>query len=74
VAFIERRRREENDAKELVDNALSCYPGAFDQEGERIAWPFAIGGDKRSRAAWIDQNWFDLELPIDHWPAAFEAW
>lgn len=34
----------------------------LDEEGERIAWPFAIGGDKGYRADWIDQYLLDLGI------------
>lgn len=27
----------------------------IDEDGERIAWPFALGGDKGYRADWIDE-------------------
>jgi transposase len=37
--------------------------GLVDEEGERIAWPFALGGDKGYRADWIDQ--YLLELGIE---------
>jgi len=33
-----------------------------DEDGERIAWPFAIGGDKGYRADWIDQYLLDLDI------------
>jgi transposase len=32
----------------------------LDDEGERIAWPFALGGDKGYRADWIDEFLLDL--------------
>jgi len=34
----------------------------LDDEGERIAWPFAIGGDQGYRADWIDQYLLDLGI------------
>ena len=34
-----------------------------DEDGERIAWPVAMGGDKGYRAAWIDE--YLLELGIE---------
>ena len=34
-----------------------------DEKGERIAWPFALGGDKGYRAEWIDE--YLLELGIE---------
>jgi transposase len=33
-----------------------------DLDGERIAWPFALGGDKGYRADWIDQYLLDLGI------------
>lgn len=35
----------------------------LDADGERIAWPFALGGDKGYRAEWIDE--YLLELGIN---------
>ncbi len=34
----------------------------LDGDGERIPWPFALGGDKGYRADWIDE--FLLELGV----------
>lgn len=34
----------------------------LDEDGERIAWPFAVGGDKGYRADWIDEYLLDLEI------------
>jgi transposase len=34
----------------------------LDEDGERIAWPFAIGGDKGYRADWIDQYLLNLGI------------
>ncbi len=34
----------------------------IDDDGERIPWPFALGGDKGYRADWIDE--FLLELGV----------
>lgn len=34
----------------------------LDENGERIAWPFALGGDKGYRAAWIDEYLLDLGI------------
>jgi transposase len=33
-----------------------------DEDGERIAWPFALGGDKGYRADWIDQYLLNLGI------------
>jgi Transposase DDE domain len=45
---------------ELLVGADACF---VDEDGERIGWPFAIGGDKGYRADWIDQ--YLLELGIE---------
>ncbi len=45
---------------ELLVAADACL---LDEDGERIAWPFALGGDKGYRADWIDQ--YLLELGIE---------
>jgi transposase len=45
---------------ELLIGADACL---FDEDGERMAWPFALGGDKGYRAAWIDE--YLLELGIE---------
>jgi transposase len=34
----------------------------LDQDGQRIAWPFALGGDKGYRADWIDEFLLDLGI------------
>ena len=34
----------------------------FDETGEPIAWPFALGGDKGYRANWIDEYLLDLGI------------
>lgn len=33
-----------------------------DADGQPVAWPLAIGGDKGYRADWIDQYLIDLEI------------
>lgn len=45
---------------QLLTGADACL---FDEDGERMAWPFALGGDKGYRADWIDQ--YLLELGIE---------
>lgn len=45
---------------ELLVGANACL---FDEQGEPVAWPFALGGDKGYRAAWIDE--YLLELGIE---------
>lgn len=44
---------------ELLTSADACL---LNQDGERIAWPFALGGDKGYRADWIDQYLLDLGI------------
>lgn len=44
---------------ELLIGADECL---LDEQGERIAWPFAIGGDKGYRANWIDEYLLDLGI------------
>ena len=34
----------------------------IDQEGEPIAWPVALAGDKGYRADWIDEYLLDLDI------------
>ena len=34
---------------------ISADQSLLDEEGERIAWPCALGGDKGGRANWIDE-------------------
>ncbi len=44
---------------ELLTSADACL---LNEDGERIAWPFALGGDKGYRADWIDQYLLDLGI------------
>jgi hypothetical protein len=44
---------------ELLVSADTCL---LDEDGERIAWPFALGGDKGYRADWIDRYLLDLGI------------
>lgn len=44
---------------ELLVAADACL---LDEDGERIAWPFALGGDKGYRADWIDVYLLDLGI------------
>jgi transposase len=44
---------------ELLVAADACL---VDEKGERIAWPFALGGDKGYRADWIDQYLLELDI------------
>lgn len=41
----------------LLEEADGCL---FDSDGNPVAWPIAIGGDKGYRADWIDQYIIDL--------------
>jgi transposase len=34
----------------------------LDEDGQRIAWPFALGGDRAYRANWIDEYLLDLGI------------
>ena len=43
----------------LLIGADECL---FHGDGEPIAWPVAIGGDKGYRAAWIDEYLIDLGI------------
>lgn len=45
---------------ELLVAADACL---LDEDGEPIAWPFALGGDKGYRADWIDE--YLLQLGIE---------
>lgn len=44
---------------ELLVKADACL---LDEAGERVPWPFALGGDKGYRADWIDQHLIDLGI------------
>jgi transposase len=44
---------------ELLVAADECL---LDENGERIAWPFALAGDKGYRADWIDAYLLDLGI------------
>jgi transposase len=44
---------------ELLMVADECL---LDEDGERIAWPLALGGDKGYRADWIDEHLLDLGI------------
>jgi len=45
--------------EEVLDGADARL---FDGDGERIAWPLALGGDKGYRADWIDGCLLDLGI------------
>lgn len=46
----------------MDDLLVSADKQLLDENGERIPWPFALGGDKGYRAEWIDE--YLLELGI----------
>lgn len=46
----------------LDDVLIGADESLLDQDGERIAWPFALGGDKGYRADWIDEYLLDLGI------------
>jgi transposase len=46
----------------LDDLLISADQSLLDEEGERIAWPFALGGDKGYRANWIDEYLLNLGI------------
>ena len=41
---------------------MSADEGLFDAEGETIAWPVALAGDKGYRADWIDNYVLELGM------------
>jgi transposase len=49
---------------QVLDKLLAAADERLlDDDGERLPWPFALGGDKGYRADWIDE--FLLELGIE---------
>jgi len=46
----------------LDELLIAADQSLFDEDGERIAWPFALGGDKGYRANWIDEYLIDLGI------------
>ncbi|MFV1969045.1 MAG: IS5 family transposase [Pirellulaceae bacterium] len=46
----------------LDDVLIAADQSLLDEDGERIAWPFALGGDKGYRADWIDESLLDLGI------------
>lgn len=46
----------------LDELLVSADETLLDEQGERVAWPFAIGGDKGYRADWIDEYLLKLEI------------
>ena len=64
---------QKKEPQEPADHALGRSRGGFstkihvlcDGEGQPVAWPVALGGDKGYRANWIDQYIMDLGiLPV----------
>ncbi len=51
-----------HESQALVDLLAEADDRVLDEDGERIAWPFALGGDKGYRADWIDE--FLVELGV----------
>lgn len=47
----------------LDDVLIGADKNLLDEDGQRIAWPFALGGDKGYRADWIDE--YLLELGVE---------
>ncbi len=46
----------------LDELLIAADQSLLDQDGERIAWPFALGGDKGYRADWIDEYLLNLGI------------
>ena len=46
----------------LDEVLIGADESLLDEDGERIAWPFALGGDKGYRAEWIDEYLLDLGI------------
>jgi transposase len=46
----------------LEDVLAGADERLLDEDGERVAWPFALGGDKGYRAAWIDEYLLNLGM------------
>jgi transposase len=47
----------------VLDELLaSVDKNLLDENGERVAWPFALGGDKGYRADWIDEYLLNLGI------------
>ncbi|MCA9238643.1 MAG: IS5 family transposase [Planctomycetales bacterium] len=44
-----------HESQALVALLAEADDRLLDDDGERIAWPFALGGDKGYRAEWIDE-------------------
>jgi len=46
----------------LDELLIAADQSLLDENGEPIAWPFALGGDKGYRADWIDAYLLDLGI------------
>jgi transposase len=46
----------------LDEVLIGADESLLDEDGERIAWPFALGGDKGYRAEWIDEYLLNLGI------------
>lgn len=46
----------------LDELLISADKSLLDENGERVAWPFALGGDKGYRADWIDEYLINLGI------------
>lgn len=46
----------------LDELLIGADQSLLDEDGERVAWPFALGGDKGYRADWIDAYLLDLGI------------
>jgi len=46
----------------LDELLVAADQSLLDEDGERIAWPFALSGDKGYRADWIDEYLINLGI------------
>jgi transposase len=46
----------------LDDLLISADENLLDENGQRMPWPFALGGDKGYRADWIDEYLLNLGI------------
>lgn len=46
----------------MIDTVLMTANELTDGDGEPVAWPVYLAGDKGDRADWIDQYLLDLEI------------
>ena len=52
--------RQTHESFVLDELLLSVDESLLDENGERVAWPFALGGDKGYRSDWIDEYLLNL--------------